>query len=77
MGYRVIPIPQSRHFFSMPRFASGQGHFTWVDGRSYEGAYNNDQKDGFGTSGARPGGLRKAGPRRSGKPTETMENPHF
>jgi hypothetical protein len=30
----------------------GQGHFTWVDGRSYEGAYNNDQKDGFGTSGA-------------------------
>jgi len=29
--------------------AVGQGHFTWVDGRSYEGSYNNDQKDGFGT----------------------------
>ena len=33
----------------------GQGHFTWVDGRSYEGAYNNDQKDGFGTSGGPAG----------------------
>ena len=29
--------------------AQGHGNFTWVDGRSYEGEYKNDQKDGEGT----------------------------
>ena len=26
----------------------GQGVFTWKDGRRYEGAYNNDKKEGYG-----------------------------
>lgn len=27
----------------------GQGKFTWPDGRSYVGNYENDQKNGYGT----------------------------
>ena len=28
---------------------SGQGTYTWPDGRTYIGSYVNDKKEGFGT----------------------------
>ena len=48
-GLVPIVFAEFRMCFGMEGPCQGHGHFTWVDGRSYEGEYKNDQKDGEGT----------------------------
>ena len=45
---------------------NGQGYFTWLDGKCFEGTYVNDKKEGFGKF-MWPDGRRYEGMWKDGK----------